>query len=91
MPVTYEQIIGAEAHRLLMLRLCLSGDTEGGYSPSDFEDICQQARVKVVLLRSRIDRGPRSQAYCRQIVRNEMRDWLRSQSRHEHQALPIML
>jgi len=79
LPHAIEQIIRAEAYRALTLDIC----------PDDFEDLCQEGRIEVFRKRGKIVDAENEDAFCREVVRNRMANWLKSQRRHSDHQVPI--
>jgi len=75
--MAFDKIIIQEAHRAIAHE----------FRPDDIEDLCQEARVKVLLENKQIARARNPLACCRSIARNEMIDWIRREVRHEHEPL----
>ncbi len=78
LPVEYDQIITQTA--------CYAIASE--YQPEDLEDLCQEARLKVLLKADEIERADNPLAYCRRIAHNAIVDSLRREARHQHEPLP---
>ena len=61
------------------------------YQPEDLEDLCQEARLKVLLKAEQIEQADNPLAYCQRIAHNAIIDSLRREARHDHAPLPESL
>ena len=78
LPHEVEQVIRSEAYRTLT-EIC----------PDDFEDLCQEGRIAVLLSGNVIDDADNGLAMCRTIARRRMANWLRAERRHSDHQVPI--
>ena len=73
--MAYDEIIMQEAHRAIACE----------YQPDDIEDLRQEGRIAVAVKLGQ-EGGDIDLRLCRKIARDKMRDWLRREARHRHQA-----